>query len=279
MMTMIFIGSNAFALCSIGGGSLYFGNMENPVGSYPQTNSYLTVNCTNEQSYTVEIDDGEHPVGTPISRQLMSENGDNLLYKLRQENGLDWGDGQTFDDVLTGIGTGSAQTHVVYGEIPWTGNLPTGYYSDITVATVKWDDGEASVNLPVTGVVMGSCTISANAVNFGRIRLPVSGPPQGQGSITVNCTPLLNYSIELNGGNNYQPPFRRMKFEENTAYLGYSLYKNTGCSEEWAIGTLGGKSGTGNGSNEVHDICGVAWPMGSEPVGLYRDDVIATISW
>jgi len=270
-----------YAQCTINSGPVYFGNIENPVASFPLTGSTITVTCDSGDVYTIEIDKGQNYAIQNLTRNLNGNGGNYLSYVLKQASGTIWGDG-VYGSVLEGTGTGSPVTHVVSGEILETGSLNIGSYSDVVVATVTWNGGSEpwpSVTVPVTGVVEGSCSVSASGVNFGQIRLPVSSLPQAEGGLTVNCSSLLVYKIELDPGNYYMHPLRRMKWEKGEAYLGYSLYKDSSCMEDWLPDDAGATVSSGTGVPQYHVICGRAWPMGSEPIGMYRDDVIARISW
>ena len=69
-----------------------------------------------------------------MQRKMVS-GANNLNYQLYSDSARStiWGE-TTGTDTVTGVGTGLAQDHTVFGAIPGTQNIPAGDYADtITV--------------------------------------------------------------------------------------------------------------------------------------------------
>ena len=136
---IVLIGSPAAAaICTIGDGSLAFGSL---LGFAPTTtlngSGAFTVTCTASAPYTLALDKG---FGRSIGSRLMKMTGGSatIAYQMYQDVGHStvFGDGTT-GSAKSGVGTGSAQSIDVFGQIPSQDVSAAGVYSDnITVTAI-----------------------------------------------------------------------------------------------------------------------------------------------
>lgn len=94
------------------------------------------MNCTSELDYSIGLGDGLNVLD---GQRRMSDGGDNFIpYHLYQDSvrTTEWRD--SGPGVLLATGSGTAQTHVVYGRILPTATPPAGVYNDTLQVTVSW---------------------------------------------------------------------------------------------------------------------------------------------
>lgn len=103
-----------------------------------QAEGTLSVNCTPETPWDIQLDAGQNS-GGDISARAMSDGEGNLVpYQLYREPARTSVWGETVDvDTVDGVGTGEVQEVTVYGLVP-SANFPAGSYSDTVTATVVW---------------------------------------------------------------------------------------------------------------------------------------------
>lgn len=97
----------------------------------------LTATCTLAVPYTLGLDAGIGTGATAAARKMTRVGGTEML---------DYSLYQTVDrllvlsDVLTlsGVGTGLAIDHTVFGKIPASQNVPAGNYADTVTATITF---------------------------------------------------------------------------------------------------------------------------------------------
>ena len=119
--------------CAISATNLAFG----PTGSALATTdvlatSNLTVTCSMGTGYAVNLDPGSTTGSTVLSR-LLAGTGSNthtVQYQLYSDSGR--------GTVVTGTGTGNAETITVYGKVPAQTIPPADAYSSTETATITF---------------------------------------------------------------------------------------------------------------------------------------------
>lgn len=112
-------------------------------GSYDLTDtdgtSTVSVTCTNGSAYRIDIDGGGS--ANPNARTMSDGGGNSLNYALYQDSGRSsiWG---INGDGKTATGTGTSDSHIVYGRIPAGQTAPEGSYSDTVTVTVYFNGAE-----------------------------------------------------------------------------------------------------------------------------------------
>jgi spore coat protein U-like protein len=100
----------------------------------------LTATCTLAVPYSIGLDVGIGTGATSASRKMTRIGGTEMLeYSLYQTVDRLVVLGNTLGvDVITGLGTGVAIEHTVFGKIPASQNVPAGNYADTVTATITF---------------------------------------------------------------------------------------------------------------------------------------------
>ena len=100
----------------------------------------VTATCTLAVPYSIGLDVGIGTGATATSRKMTRTGGTEMLdYSLYQSAGRLVVLGNTLGvDVITGLGTGLAIDHTVFGKIPANQNVPAGNYADMVTATITF---------------------------------------------------------------------------------------------------------------------------------------------
>ncbi len=126
--------------CSVTGDTLDFGNVDALTGTTVDVTATISVTCTLNTTYNVQLDQGTY--GASVTSREMQISGDTtrLSYHLYTSalNTTEWGVTNGVDTVA-GLGLGIAATpHLVYGSIPAGQAVPSGSYSDTVTITVAY---------------------------------------------------------------------------------------------------------------------------------------------
>jgi spore coat protein U-like protein len=135
-----------------------------------------------------------------------------------------------------------------------------------------------TTNLNVSASVVDTCVVSASNVNFGTY-----GGTQldGAGTVSVTCTNLAAYTVELDAGGGAGASVASRKLTGPASQtINYSLYKDAARTTLW--GTVAGSqsvAGTGTGTQQVLNVYG-RMPASQTPgAGTYNDTVIVTVAY
>jgi spore coat protein U-like protein len=130
------VSASIVAGCGITAAPLAFGAY---TGVQVDAESSLSVNCTNTTAYSVGLGAGTSGGTAPARQMSGTPVANKLFYALYSDvtRAINWGDtGGT--GLITGTGSGSAQSIPVYGRMV-TGQLsPPGTYADTITATVTF---------------------------------------------------------------------------------------------------------------------------------------------
>jgi len=121
------------AVCTVTANDLDFGNYTQQSGTNSTTQ--LRAICSPQLTYNIGLNPGTSP-GATVNQRKMVSGANSLDYQLYSDSARTtvWGE-TTGTNTVTGVGTGLAQDHTVFGAIPATQNLPAGTYADtITVS-------------------------------------------------------------------------------------------------------------------------------------------------
>jgi len=124
------------ATCTISATNLAFGNYS---GLLIDSTSTISVNCTKAATYNVGLNAGLATGATVTTRSMTGPAAALLGYKLFSNSGYTTNWGNTVGtDTEAGIGTGSAQSLTVYGQVPAGQFVRAGSYADTITATVTY---------------------------------------------------------------------------------------------------------------------------------------------
>jgi len=133
--------ANVDASCSIFASDLAFGSYNENAVSPLDSQSNVSVDCTNGSNWDLGLDKGLH--GASVSARAMANNFSSSVhmnYSLFQDPArtVNWGDTPGVD-TITGTGTGVADTIGVYGRVPEGQTTVTaGGYADTITATLTF---------------------------------------------------------------------------------------------------------------------------------------------
>ena len=122
------------AVCEITASDLAFGDYTAQSGSPLLGTTLLRATCTPNTTYNVGLNEGTS-AGATINQRKMVSGANTLSYQLYSDASRSaiWGN-TTGTDTVTGVGTGIAQDHTVYGTVPPAQVVPAADYQDtITV--------------------------------------------------------------------------------------------------------------------------------------------------
>jgi spore coat protein U-like protein len=139
-----------------------------------------------------------------------------------------------------------------------------------------------TANLQVTATVIGYCTVSTTAVDFGAIT--GESTALATGDVTVNCPLNTVYNVTLDAGQHSSEGFRMIS--GGGSGVSYNLYKDGSRTSEWGDNGYGNTymAGTslpdaGTGSDQSHPVYGAIWGgFGGPAAGtVLTDTVLVTV--
>ena len=122
-------------MCKVSTEAVNFGTQGHLQSNVDAAGAVL-VTCTPETGYSIRLDGGED-AAAPTARK-MSRGIDRIVYGLYRngERDLPWGD--TEGTTVAGTGTGSAQSHTVFGRVAPQSTPPAGTYTDTVIVVVDY---------------------------------------------------------------------------------------------------------------------------------------------
>ncbi|OYV74739.1 MAG: hypothetical protein B7Z66_15435 [Chromatiales bacterium 21-64-14] len=133
------VNANVLAVCTVTSTDLNFGDYDASQASHDTATSTLSVTCSKGQDYTIALNAGAG-VGATVAARKMTSGAEALHYHLYTSGAHStiWGDGTLATAVVPGTGSGDAQSHTVYGQIPINQHVPSGVYSDTINVTFTY---------------------------------------------------------------------------------------------------------------------------------------------
>ena len=138
--TTMGVSATVTASCTISAAGVDFGAFDPQSGSADTANGSVTVSCTNGAAWSIAADAGSGSGATLTTRRMMS-GANSIDYSLFTDSGYAnvWGSGSGGTALLSGTGTGSAQTLTVYGRVPaGQTTVRAGTYGDTVNVTVTY---------------------------------------------------------------------------------------------------------------------------------------------
>ena len=99
----------------------------------------ITVKCTPNTNFTVDIDNGLHANGGSSNRQMSTATGALLAYDVYRDSPRTnvWGTGQ-LKNVTGNSGAGAPLDILIYGRVPSASKIKAGDYKDTLVVTLNF---------------------------------------------------------------------------------------------------------------------------------------------
>jgi spore coat protein U-like protein len=131
----------------------------------------------------------------------------------------------------------------------------------------------ATGTLTVSAAIGTTCTVSNVGINFGTITT--------SGSLAVNCSTGLPYSLDLDAGVNPAAANANRQLANGANRLGYNIYTTNTFTTVWGSAMAGGtsQSFTGTGSNQSITAYVKTPIQTAPPTGLYTDTVTITATF
>lgn len=127
------VSATVAASCTVTANNLAFGSY---TLAQIDATSTVTVTCTNGTTYSIGLGPGSFTGATVSTRRMSGPSATGLSYFLYSDTGRTAVWGNTAGSMVTGTGSGAAQTLTVYGRIPADQAAQIGTYSDTITVTV-----------------------------------------------------------------------------------------------------------------------------------------------
>ena len=276
-----------------------FGNVNTLIGSAVDITATMTITCSGGSSsgQRVCISIGAGSASDATSRKMTGPGSNTARYDLYSNSARTtlWGSWETgFDSagVQLDVARGSTTNVTVYGRFfasqqtvapgsytaAFTAN-PFIRYANRGATACPTGGLTASTSFSATATVLSSCNINATTVNFGSSGI-LSGTTDAQGTLSIQCSPSLPYTISLSGGNSgaTDPTQRRMSF--SSANVTYGLYRDSARTLPWGstVGT-NTTSGAGTGVTQTQTVYGRVAGQATPAPGTYTDSVVVTVGY
>jgi spore coat protein U-like protein len=121
--------------------------------------------------------------------------------------------------------------------------------------------------------------VNTTGVNFGSQGI-LSAIVDAQGTLSIQCSPSLPYTVSLDGGTSGATDPTQRKMSSAGANVIYGLYRDTARTQAW--GNTAGTdtaSGTGTGSTQTQTVYGRIAAQTTPKPGTYSDSVVVTVGY
>ena len=285
--------------CTVSMPAMAFGNVNVLAGAAVDTTATLTVTCSGGTGggQRICISIGAGSANDATSRQMTGPSSNKARFDLYSDAGRTtlWGSWQTGYDtagVQLDVAKNSTTNVTVYGRFfASQQTLLAGYYSSTFTANpfIQYANKggascptggfSASTSTSATATVLSSCNVSATTVNFGSQGI-LSSNKDAQGTLTVQCSSTLPYTVSLDGGSSSatDPTLRKMTFSGSN--ITYGLYQDAARSLPWG-NTVGVNttSGTGTGLSQAQTVYGRVAAQTTPKPGTYSDSIVVTVGY
>jgi len=285
--------------CTVSMPAMAFGNVNVLAGAVVDTTATLTVTCSGGTGggQRICISIGAGSANDATSRQMTGPSSSKARFDLYSDSGRTtlWGSWQTGYDtagVQLDVAKNSTTNVTVYGRFfasqqtllagsyssTFTAN-PFIQYANRGGASCPTGGFSGSTSTSATATVLSSCNVSATTVNFGSQGI-LSSNKDAQGTLTVQCSSTLPYTVSLDGGSSSatDPTLRKMTFSGSN--ITYGLYRDAARSLPWG-NTVGVNttSGTGTGLSQAQTVYGRVAAQTTPKPGTYSDSIVVTVGY
>ncbi len=283
-----------------------FGDIDLTLGTQFDLTANMTMTCTGTPNATIRacpnIGSGTGGASGTGNPRYMLSGANQLNFNIFRNNARTRVWGSTFwffrppqpRLTLDGTGNGSRNRPVRVRIFGGQTGLPVGLYTSSfagihTLFSYDYWTGQNcgviggtnGVQVPFTIQAnhIGSCTVSANNLNFGVLTL-LTGNSDSTTTVSVTCTSGASYQVGLNGGltGAVDPTQRKMEFGVNQ--ITYGLYQDASRSTPWGntllVDTL---AGTGTGVAQSLTVYGRIPPQTTPVPGAYSDTIVVTVTY
>ena len=296
---LLTMSSHSFAQsCTVSMGSMAFGSVNTLAGAAIDTTATMTISCNGGSGNTrrICISMGAGSASDATSRKMTS-GANSARYDLYSNSARTtlWGSWETgFDSagVQLDVGKSSTTNVTVYGRFfASQQTLATGSYTATFTANpfIRYDNlGSAScptggltasTSFSATATVLSTCNVASTTVNFGSAGI-LSSNTDAQGTLSIQCSPSLPYTVSLDGGTSGATDPTQRKMSSSGANVVYGLYRDSARTLPWG-NTAGTNttSGTGTGVTQTQTVYGRVAAQATPKPGAYTDSVVVTVGY
>lgn len=136
----------------------------------------------------------------------------------------------------------------------------------------------ATANLAVSMSILGSCTVTGGALNFGSLTT-LSASVDVASTISVNCTSGAAYTVGLSAGAGTGATYAARKMSAGASSVTYALYQDLARTTVWGETGSAALSGTGSGAAQTLNVYGRVPAQAVPGAGTYSDTVTVTVTY
>jgi len=144
---------------------------------------------------------------------------------------------------------------------------------------------QVTATLNISATMVGSCTISASAMNFPTY--DGSADVTTTGTITSNCTNGQAYMVHLDAGAHYSASSRHVAdVATGTNFIAYQLYQGASATAWGDAGNTGSATNPwaslslmGTGLDQISTVSGTLFGGATVPPGSYSDVINITVTY
>ena len=293
-------------MCSFTMPNIDFGDIDLTLGTQFELTANMTVTCTGIPNArirycpNIEGGSGGHLNGDP---RYMLNGANQLAFNIYRNNGFSRIWGSRFWPHsnppqprirLNGAGTFSGTRPVRVRIAAGQTTLPTGLYTSSfagghTLFAYDYFTGQNCGVIGTTNAVqvpftvqanhVGSCSVTANNLNFGTLSL-LTANADASTTMSVTCTAGASYQVGLNGGLTGATDPTQRKMASGGDEITYGLYQDAGRATAWG-GTLGldTVAGVGTGTAQTLTVYGRIPPQTTPPAATYSDTIVVTVTY
>jgi spore coat protein U-like protein len=133
--TTFTVTATVISVCVVAAQPLSFGNYSPVSGTALDATTTVTATCTLSVPYTVGLDNGVNASATQRRMALLTSF---LNYELYSDSSRTQRWGSAGGELVSGTGSGAAQTLTVYGRVPAGQVVGAGAFSDVITVTVTF---------------------------------------------------------------------------------------------------------------------------------------------
>ena len=150
----------------------------------------------------------------------------------------------------------------------------------LCVSAPSYAEGRATNSMRVAVRPLNGCRVSATPMVFIVVPPYANTRADATATITVNCTPNIDFNIDIDRGLYSNGINRRMHNATGNDYFGYDVYKDPPRSQVWGTGrtqNLAGNSGTTGYA--LYTVYGRTEQVSRLKAGSYRDTLTITVTF
>ncbi len=130
-----------------------------------------------------------------------------------------------------------------------------------------------NLNIPLSVKVSPQCWVKATDIHFGS-HTHFIDHKYAQGEVSAKCTQKTPYSITLTSASGMDLQQLHMRTSQGEHALQYGLYGDHARTRAWEVNRA-----RGTGAWQSFPVYGVVDPQNMPPAGIYRDQVIVTLTF